>query len=52
MEYDGRKLGDINVYFSFQDSTYILLNGFIKKTNKTPDRERENIKPIMKEGKS
>lgn len=52
MEYDGKKLGDINVYFSFQNSTYILLNGFIKKNNKTPDRERENIKLTMKGGQS
>ncbi len=31
-------------YFSFQNNTYVLLNGFIKKTNKTPDRELERAR--------
>ena len=25
-------------YFCFQNDTYVLLNGFVKKTNKTPER--------------
>ena len=26
-------------YFCFQQDTFVLLNGFVKKTNKTPERE-------------
>lgn len=28
-------------YFSFEKNTFILLNGFIKKSNKTPEKELE-----------
>lgn len=31
-------------YFSFQANTFILLNGFIKKSNNTPERELERAR--------
>jgi len=40
-------------YFSFQVNKFVLLNGFIKKSNNTPERELERArkyKMIMKEG--
>ena len=31
-------------YFTFKDNTFILLNGFVKKSNKTPERGLERAK--------
>ncbi|KNZ42311.1 type II toxin-antitoxin system RelE/ParE family toxin [Acetobacterium bakii] len=31
-------------YFSFQENTFVLLNGFIKKANKIPERELERAR--------
>lgn len=31
-------------YFCFQQNTFVLLNGFVKKTNKTPERELERAR--------
>ncbi len=31
-------------YFSFQQSTFVLLNGFAKKSSKTPERELERAR--------
>ncbi|MDW7662808.1 MAG: type II toxin-antitoxin system RelE/ParE family toxin [Bacillota bacterium] len=31
-------------YFSYKDNVFILLNGFIKKTSKTPSRELEKAR--------
>lgn len=30
-------------YFCYQQNTFILLNGFVKKTNKTPERVLEEV---------
>ncbi|NBG89359.1 type II toxin-antitoxin system RelE/ParE family toxin [Isachenkonia alkalipeptolytica] len=31
-------------YFSYYENTFVLLHGFVKKTNKTPKREIEKAK--------
>lgn len=31
-------------YFSFEKNTFILLNGFVKKSDKTPERELEKAR--------
>ncbi len=31
-------------YFGFKNNIFILLNGFVKKTNKTPERELEKAR--------
>ncbi len=36
-------------YFSFSQDTFILLNGFIKKDNKTPVRELEKARNYKKD---
>lgn len=43
--------GDISriIYFHFTDKTFVLLNGFIKKTTKSPSLEIETAKSYMKD---
>lgn len=36
-------------YFSFKQNTFVLLNGFIKKGNKTPERELERARNYKKD---
>jgi len=37
------------IYFSYTDKSFIMLNGFVKKTSKTPPNEIELAKIRMKE---
>jgi phage-related protein len=36
-------------YFSFKQNIFVLLNGFIKKSNKTPERELERARNYKKD---
>ena len=37
------------IYFAYKDKQFIMLNGFMKKTQKTPKKEIELAKKRMKE---
>jgi len=36
-------------YFTYSNNTFILLNGFLKKTNETPKADLERAKSYMKD---
>ena len=37
------------IYFAAKGRTFVLLHGFVKKTQKTPDREKEIAKVCMQD---